>query len=66
MEDTCQSSGHVDVYDNRLLGQLRRADGMRSRAGVRQRVQHHVALVHVALERQGESQRRLQHHLVLI
>jgi len=37
-----------------------------SRAGVRQGVQHHVALVHVALEGQGEAQGRLQHHLVLV
>lgn len=40
--------------------------GMTSRAGVWQGVQHHVALVHVTLQSQRESQRGLQHHFVLI
>lgn len=40
--------------------------GVTSRAGVRQGVQHHVALVHVALQSQRESQGGLQHHFVLI
>lgn len=41
-------------------------DRMRSRAGVWQGVQHDVALIHVTLQGQRESKRRLQHHLVVI